>query len=588
MEKESAGKWQIFEDDADSIVATFMSSGNVGIGTDSPTEKLSVSGNIELDDMPANGTRYLMTNETNTGTGRINIQAGGGSAAYGGGLSLIANSHASKPGWVIAGISSGAGSGATEGRFVVNTHGLGTGTDIFTVLRTGNVGIGTTTPNFKTHIRGGSGTEETVLKIDKSSAADSGGHTTIVGLGCESAGWAKAGIAFERTGAYDTGKMHFLMYPAGLNTNTVGLSNSVMTINNDSNVGIGTTNPDNILHIETSNSGGPQIQLESTSGTASAAFINFDSTSLQLSTQRDMVDGGWYDTSKSWGGISIQGPAGGSFITFHTAAASNTSPTERMRITSGGDITISGGDIFLNSGTNYNDKGVVYLSNERTAIISDIVDGTANGDTSLDFQTRKGGTRASAMFINEFRNVMIGTTTQAPSAQLTIALEDSVGGRLSLSNLRTALFDGDEFGRLSFVSNDATQTGDRARISAVCRDTGAATDLVFYTGNTSASVADRMRITSGGLLFVNDTTDNYGYTAHHITNDASQGYALIVRNSNTSTENNSVIQLNQATTGTSGYFMICRQGDPNSGTNRLFIYSNGNVQNTNNSYGVNF
>ena len=130
------------------IFATFTN-GKVGIGTTSPSEKLSVSGNIELDDMPANGTRYLMTNETNTGTGRLNIQAGGGSAAYGGGLSLIANSHASKPGWVIAGISSSAGTagGATEGRFVVNTHGLGTGTDIFTVLRTGNVGIGTTSPD---------------------------------------------------------------------------------------------------------------------------------------------------------------------------------------------------------------------------------------------------------------------------------------------------------------------------------------------------------------------------------------------------------------------------------------------------------
>ncbi|MCP4928991.1 MAG: hypothetical protein GY918_08055, partial [Gammaproteobacteria bacterium] len=39
-----AGKWQIFEDDTDSVVATFMSSGNVGIGTNSPTQKLQVSG----------------------------------------------------------------------------------------------------------------------------------------------------------------------------------------------------------------------------------------------------------------------------------------------------------------------------------------------------------------------------------------------------------------------------------------------------------------------------------------------------------------------------------------------------------------
>jgi hypothetical protein len=125
---------------------SISSTGNVGIGTTSPREKLSVSGNIELDDMPANGARWLLTNETNTGTGRLSIQAGGGSAAYGGGLSLFANAHATKPGWITAGISAGSGTAGTasEGRFTVNDQGVGGGTDIFTVLRTGNVGIGTT------------------------------------------------------------------------------------------------------------------------------------------------------------------------------------------------------------------------------------------------------------------------------------------------------------------------------------------------------------------------------------------------------------------------------------------------------------
>jgi len=37
-----AGKWQIFEDDSDSVVATFMSSGNVGIGASSPATPLHV------------------------------------------------------------------------------------------------------------------------------------------------------------------------------------------------------------------------------------------------------------------------------------------------------------------------------------------------------------------------------------------------------------------------------------------------------------------------------------------------------------------------------------------------------------------
>lgn len=98
----------------------------------------------------------------------------------------------------------------------------------------------------------------------------------------------------------------------------------------------------------------------------------------------------------------------------------------KKSITSGGDIQVQGGDIFLNSGTNYNDKGVVYLSNERTAIISDIVNATANGDTSLDFQTRKGGTRASALFIDQFRNSVFSFSvgigmTPAADAKLEIA-----------------------------------------------------------------------------------------------------------------------------------------------------------------------
>ena len=44
-----AGKWQIFEDDTDSIVATFQSNGNVGIGQSSPATKLDVNGGLHGD-----------------------------------------------------------------------------------------------------------------------------------------------------------------------------------------------------------------------------------------------------------------------------------------------------------------------------------------------------------------------------------------------------------------------------------------------------------------------------------------------------------------------------------------------------------
>jgi hypothetical protein len=77
-----------------------------------------------------------------------------------------------------------------------------------------------------------------------------------------------------------------------------------------------------------------------------------------------------------------------------------------------GDVNISSpGDLYINSGTSYNNIGSIFLSNQRTEINSIIVDGTAQGDTAINFKTRSAGSTASAMFIDEFRNVGIGATS---------------------------------------------------------------------------------------------------------------------------------------------------------------------------------
>jgi len=78
-----------------------------------------------------------MPGVTNTGTGLFNFQAGGGSAAYGGGLQLYCGAHATKPGWVTVGLASGGGN-----KFAVNTQGAGGGSDIFSVDYSGNVIVG--------------------------------------------------------------------------------------------------------------------------------------------------------------------------------------------------------------------------------------------------------------------------------------------------------------------------------------------------------------------------------------------------------------------------------------------------------------
>ena len=105
-------------------------------------------------------------------------------------------------------------------------------------------------------------------------------------------------------------------------------------------IGTGSGSINNFLHVKSGASGGPQIELESSSGTANSGFIGFDGTSLQISTQRDMVDGSKRDTGKSWGGINIVGAATGSNISFTTSEGNNNNATTKMTISKEGYVGI--------------------------------------------------------------------------------------------------------------------------------------------------------------------------------------------------------------------------------------------------------
>ena len=146
--------FSIFDTQANSTRFVIDNNGNVGIGTTTPNSRLDVNGNIGFT-QNIGSTRYLLiSGATNTYTGSLILQSGAGSDAFGGAINLYGHSHATKPGWVSVGISSGAGTVGTanEGRFTINTTGLANGTDLFTVLRgTGNVGIGTTSPQQRQH-----------------------------------------------------------------------------------------------------------------------------------------------------------------------------------------------------------------------------------------------------------------------------------------------------------------------------------------------------------------------------------------------------------------------------------------------------
>jgi hypothetical protein len=81
----------------------------------------------------------------------------------------------------------------TNLRLLINNNGA--------VLINRSAQVGTT----RFHVQGGTSTVEYVARLAKGTYADTGGHTTLIGLGCEDSGWSKSAIGHTRTGAYDTG-----------------------------------------------------------------------------------------------------------------------------------------------------------------------------------------------------------------------------------------------------------------------------------------------------------------------------------------------------------------------------------------------
>jgi len=130
---------------------------------------------------------------------------------------------------------------------------------------TGNVGVNETTPANKLHVKTATGvnnSETFALRLEN----DDFGNTTtgmlfsVEGLALN---YAKSGIAFQRTGSFAQGSLHFLNSNAN-NTNDVTLSEARMTIRADGNVGIGTTSPGAMLDVNGSlrvGSGGTAMSL---------------------------------------------------------------------------------------------------------------------------------------------------------------------------------------------------------------------------------------------------------------------------------------------------------------------------------------
>ena len=257
---------------------------------------LQAENRLTLTDAVAGATRYVITDETNTGTGSLVLQAGGGSAAYGGALGMYAHSHASKPGDVFAGISSASG-----GSFRVNTTGIDSGLDLLTINNTvaifspgssekmrldasGNLGLGVVPPTTSVYPQ---------LFIGAQGVIMGSGGTNIGDNVYYNGGWKYRTTGEGSLTVQDNGTIKFYTTPSGIAGDAVAFAER-MSIENSGNTTFGGTVRINGttttgLVIASSSSASSGLKLYNNSSTDNAYIYNHYNGNLEIGTNNATV-----------------------------------------------------------------------------------------------------------------------------------------------------------------------------------------------------------------------------------------------------------------------------------------------------------
>jgi hypothetical protein len=133
-------------------------------------------------------------------------------------------------------------SGATDSDWTIS------GSDMYSAV-SGNVGIGVTNPNRKLYVAQDVNGLAFQLKLDNTNTTiNSAAAGVLFSAGGSGVDRGKGALVYRCEGTWNRGSFHFLQEPNG-NADNPTMSNSVMTIRSDGNVGVGTTTPGTRLDV---------------------------------------------------------------------------------------------------------------------------------------------------------------------------------------------------------------------------------------------------------------------------------------------------------------------------------------------------
>jgi len=478
---------------------------NVGIGTTSPNDKLSVVGNVNI------GNNYtasypLDVNSTSDFNIRIRKQALGGTVGI---LFETANDFSgTSQAWI-----RGTGAGSNGTSFL--TFGTATNTGDTTasekmrITSAGNVGIGTTSPQTTLSVET-SGTQNVISPI----------------ITAQGSGVTYTGMYSIRDGAGDQRGLLFQVY-----TSNVGL-NEKMRITSAGNVGIGLTNPDAKLFVK--GSGGAQLLIDYQGAPTNyydADTHIFRSYSGNTYPERMRISSGGnvgigttspgqiltIDKGASTAYIQLIGQSRNLYLGQDSTGASiysdgaapmyfSTAGSERMRITSAGNVGIGTTsptarlDLGNNVGSANTANQIALYSLSGTALYGFGVSAAQlNYISGGNHSFYNSATTSVQMTITSAGNVGIGTTS--PSARLSL-------GTGTTSKL--LVYDGGTIaqGGNGFFAGFAIDYPNGNDFGMYAHNNGS---IVFgkYTNNNDLNnVTERMRITSGGNVGIGTSSPN--------------------------------------------------------------------------------
>jgi hypothetical protein len=375
---------------------------------------------------------------------------------------------------------------------------------------TGNVGIGSNSPNEKLEVQDGY-----ISTYHNANINDAGYGIQFYTNG----GGSKNSLAYIGLSQVGTARSGNLLFQ----TSNAGAPSTKMTITSDGKVGIGAPSPSSLLEVAGGGIFSLQLSGNLTNATRKFAFIQ----GKHYTNSEEPIAMIGIDSQSSTSTLYIGGGLSSELnaateISFQTGATNTTlTGTERLRIASGGLVTVTGTGagatsegIFFKRTSNLPQGGYINGSGGVLNIVATDEHNSNNGN--IYFQRYNGTTVSNSMVINSNGVVLINNTFASPYGVLntfktpinsTYVDQIVVQGTGNYPSLRLGTY-GEYDGVIATTGNDL-------RILAGLDVSTENHSIRFYTsfigGTGGAQAYERMRIESDGVVQVRSGNELRAY-----------------------------------------------------------------------------